>query len=55
MSGLTVILMVDVALPAELLAVIIYAVETLASVGVPVIAPVVVFKTKPAGKGGDTE
>ena len=45
----------SVVLPHELVAVTVYVADAVAVVGDPVIAPVPVFKLKPAGKAGLTE
>jgi len=51
---LTLIVRLTVALPAGFFAVTVYTAEAVATVGVPVTAPVNLLSDKPAGSAGDT-
>ena len=51
---MTTMVMVAVAVPPVLVAVMVYEVEDVTAVGVPLMAPVVVSRDKPAGSDGDT-
>ena len=55
MTALTVMLTVAVSLPPVLVAVTVYVVDVLSSVGVPEIVPSVVSNDKPAGKDGEMD
>ena len=52
---MTVMLTVAVSLPPVLVAVMVYVVAVLTSVGVPEIVPSVVLKAKPPGKVGEMD
>ena len=51
---MTTMVMVAVAVPPVLVAVMVYEVEDVTAVGVPLMAPVVVSSDNPAGSDGDT-
>ena len=52
---MTTMVMVAVSVPPVLVAVIVYEAEDVTSVGVPLMAPVVVSNDRPAGSDGETE
>ena len=52
--SLTTIVTVAVSLPPVLVAVIVYVAEDVTAVGVPLIAPVVESRERPAGSEGET-
>ena len=52
---MTTMVMVAVAVPPVLVAVMVYEVEDVTAVGVPLMAPVVVSSDNPAGSDGETE
>ena len=52
---MTTMVMVAVAVPPVLVAVMVYEAEDVTTVGVPLMAPVVVSRAKPAGSDGETE
>ena len=54
-ASFTVMVTLAVSLPPVLLAVMVYEVEEVTAVGVPLIAPVEVSRDNPAGRDGDTE
>ena len=51
---MTTMVMVAVSVPPVLVAVMVYEAEDVTTVGVPLMAPVVVSSDKPAGSDGDT-
>ena len=53
-TSLTTMVMVAVSVPPVLVAVMVYEAEDVTTVGVPLMAPVVVSSDKPAGSDGDT-
>jgi len=53
--SLTTMVTLAVSVPPVLVAVIVYEAEDVTSVGVPLMAPVVVSNDKPAGSDGETE
>ena len=55
MTAFTVMLTVAVSLPPVFVAVMVYVVEVLSSVGVPEMVPSVVSKDKPPGKVGEMD
>ena len=54
-TSLTTMVMLAVSVPPVLVAVIVYEAEDVTSVGVPLMAPVVVSNDRPAGSEGETE
>jgi hypothetical protein len=54
-ASLTTIVIVVVSLPPLLVAVIVYTVELVIAVGVPLMSPVDVLRVIPAGSAGDTD
>ena len=54
-ASLTTIVIVVVSLPPLLVAVIVYTVELVIAVGVPLVSPVDVLREIPAGSEGDTD
>ena len=54
-ASLTTMVIVVVSLPPLLVAVIVYVVELVIAVGVPLMSPVDVFRVRPAGSEGDTD
>ena len=55
MISLTTMVTVAVSLPPVLAAVMVYKVDEVTAVGVPLMAPVVESKAKPAGSDGETD
>ena len=55
MMAFTVMLTVAVSLPPVLVAVMVYVVDVLSSVGVPEMVPSVVLKAKPPGRVGEMD
>jgi len=54
-ASLTTMVIVVVSLPPLLVAVIVYVVELVIAVGVPLMSPVDVLRVIPAGSEGDTD